>query len=264
MTPQRALGCSRMPTCRADRPLPRIAREAGVALTSIRLLDHRRAVCRLLIGDTVEVTGLYAVDDGRITAACHYFSDLDLRGTVGVLEPSDAAHAGASAGGGARDHRAHAGRRPARVSSGAPPRPPPARHRRPRGPRPPGRGRAPGDLRDAPRRDRRLRARARRRRPPSCRRSGARNCWIGRGDRSPPEPSGRRPERTKARRSGPFSSSGGGIRTRDLRVMSPTSYQTAPPRGGPSNIAPCPAYGTDPHHPPAPRRTPGTPRCGRA
>jgi hypothetical protein len=25
--------------------------------------------------------------------------------------------------------------------------------------------------------------------------------------------------------------SGGGIRTRDLRVMSPTSYQTAPPRG---------------------------------
>src|SRR5437868_14884820 len=29
-----------------------------------------------------------------------------------------------------------------------------------------------------------------------------------------------------------FSHSGGGIRTRDLRVMSPTSYQTAPPRGG--------------------------------
>src|ERR1700759_2255135 len=34
-----------------------------------------------------------------------------------------------------------------------------------------------------------------------------------------------------------FSSSGGGIRTRDLRVMSPTSYQTAPPRGGHSVIA---------------------------
>ncbi len=31
--------------------------------------------------------------------------------------------------------------------------------------------------------------------------------------------------------------SGGGIRTRDLRVMSPTSYQTAPPRGVPSMIA---------------------------
>jgi hypothetical protein len=32
--------------------------------------------------------------------------------------------------------------------------------------------------------------------------------------------------------------SGGGIRTRDLRVMSPTSYQTAPPRGGPFIVAP--------------------------
>ena len=31
--------------------------------------------------------------------------------------------------------------------------------------------------------------------------------------------------------------SGGGIRTRDLRVMSPTSYQTAPPRGGYQLIA---------------------------
>jgi hypothetical protein len=40
--------------------------------------------------------------------------------------------------------------------------------------------------------------------------------------------------------------SGGGIRTRDLRVMSPTSYQTAPPRiedtkyrGGPGGCQPC-------------------------
>ena len=31
--------------------------------------------------------------------------------------------------------------------------------------------------------------------------------------------------------------SGGGIRTRDLRVMSPTSYQTAPPRGGNLSLA---------------------------
>jgi hypothetical protein len=36
---------------------------------------------------------------------------------------------------------------------------------------------------------------------------------------------------------GAFGSSGGGIRTRDLRVMSPTSYQTAPPRGGRGSIA---------------------------
>src|SRR4051795_10958009 len=36
--------------------------------------------------------------------------------------------------------------------------------------------------------------------------------------------------------------SGGGIRTRDLRVMSPTSYQTAPPRGGPLLIAELPQF----------------------
>ncbi len=36
---------------------------------------------------------------------------------------------------------------------------------------------------------------------------------------------------------GVFVYSGGGIRTRDLRVMSPTSYQTAPPRGGLTSLA---------------------------
>ena len=44
------------------------------------------------------------------------------------------------------------------------------------------------------------------------------------------------PDRTSGQKKNPgfpgFSYSGGGIRTRDLRVMSPTSYQTAPPRGG--------------------------------
>ena len=39
------------------------------------------------------------------------------------------------------------------------------------------------------------------------------------------------PERRKALYCSAFLSSGGGIRTRDLRVMSPTSYLTAPPRG---------------------------------
>jgi hypothetical protein len=37
---------------------------------------------------------------------------------------------------------------------------------------------------------------------------------------------------------GPSVSSGGRIRTCDLRVMSPTSYQTAPPRGGLRSVAP--------------------------
>src|SRR4051795_5758795 len=35
----------------------------------------------------------------------------------------------------------------------------------------------------------------------------------------------------------PSADSGGGIRTRDLRVMSPTSYQTAPPRAGTTSLA---------------------------
>ena len=36
-----------------------------------------------------------------------------------------------------------------------------------------------------------------------------------------------------------LSSSGGGIRTRDLRVMSPTSYQTAPPRNKKRKVKRC-------------------------
>jgi hypothetical protein len=46
-----------------------------------------------------------------------------------------------------------------------------------------------------------------------------------------PSPPKSPPERQKPRSHGAFLYSGGGIRTRDLRVMSPTSYQTAPPRG---------------------------------
>src|SRR5262245_61334718 len=48
----------------------------------------------------------------------------------------------------------------------------------------------------------------------------------------PRPPSRDGPEATKAAPGAAFGSSGGGIRTRDLRVMSPTSYLTAPPRGG--------------------------------
>ena len=46
------------------------------------------------------------------------------------------------------------------------------------------------------------------------------------------------PERGKRRPRRRFTSnSGGRIRTCDLRVMSPTSYQTAPPRNGPTMVA---------------------------
>jgi hypothetical protein len=88
-THQQALGCSPMPSCRAGRPLPPGACETGVSLKSVHLLDDRRAVCHLVIGDSVDVAGIYAVDEGRITAACHYFSDLDLLVKVGILGASD-------------------------------------------------------------------------------------------------------------------------------------------------------------------------------
>src|ERR1700683_1367597 len=55
-----------------------------------------------------------------------------------------------------------------------------------------------------------------------------------------------RPQPKSAHKKAPFpglSYSGGGIRTRDLRVMSPTSYQTAPPRGGSYVLAKNRAHG---------------------
>jgi exopolyphosphatase/guanosine-5'-triphosphate,3'-diphosphate pyrophosphatase len=61
--------------------------------------------------------------------------------------------------------------------------------------------------------------------------------WVAVPVLSPP--SGRlAPQNSeRARICGPFRSSGGGIRTRDLRVMSPTSYLTAPPRGAALSLA---------------------------
>src|SRR5918999_372942 len=59
--------------------------------------------------------------------------------------------------------------------------------------------------------------------------------------------------------------SGGGIRTRDLRVMSPTSYLTAPPRGGPTNVGhfrPLCQAGTG--RPGAPSRADAAARCVNA
>jgi hypothetical protein len=47
---------------------------------------------------------------------------------------------------------------------------------------------------------------------------------------------------------GAFAHSGGGIRTRDLRVMSPASYLTAPPRGGTVQFTPLGAPGLPLEH----------------
>ena len=55
-----------------------------------------------------------------------------------------------------------------------------------------------------------------------------------------PRPGRVRPQKSPAV-AGLFFHSGGGIRTRDLRVMSPTSYQTAPPRVATSSSSKEPA-----------------------
>src|SRR3954470_12946849 len=79
----------------------------------------------------------------------------------------------------------------------------------------------------------------------ACRATPYRGPRLRRGDRrSGPAPDARKARRNRALRpstavlspSSP-ADSGGGIRTRDLRVMSPTSYQTAPPRGGKTSLA---------------------------
>ncbi len=53
-------------------------------------------------------------------------------------------------------------------------------------------------------------------------------------------------------------SSGGGIRTRDLRVMSPTSYQTAPPRNKKRKVKRC-REACQPYLRPSTARAPGSP-----
>jgi hypothetical protein len=58
----------------------------------------------------------------------------------------------------------------------------------------------------------------------------------------------------KPRLSGASFDSGGGIRTRDLRVMSPTSYLTAPPRGARLNLAQGSSPINRPGRPPRARR----------
>jgi hypothetical protein len=83
--PQRRLGCSPCRTCIAGRPMPLAAGESELSLTAIRELGRGRAVCNLARADGTRLVGLYAVDDGHITAACHYFSDIEMLDKLGIL-----------------------------------------------------------------------------------------------------------------------------------------------------------------------------------
>jgi len=82
---QARLGCSPCRACMAGRPMPLAAGESELSITAIRDLGQRRAVCSLATADGTKLVGLYAVDDGHITAACHYFSDIDMLDKLGIL-----------------------------------------------------------------------------------------------------------------------------------------------------------------------------------
>ena len=82
---QDLLGCAPGRACHALRPMPLRAGEIELAVRAIYPVDERCAVCELTTPDGTELVGVYAVDGGQISAACHYFSDIDLLAKVGTL-----------------------------------------------------------------------------------------------------------------------------------------------------------------------------------
>lgn len=83
--PQALLGCSVSRTCSARRPVPVVAGSGKLSLVEIREVGEHRAVCNLVTENGIRLVGLYAVQDGCITAACHYLSDVDMLAEIGVL-----------------------------------------------------------------------------------------------------------------------------------------------------------------------------------
>ena len=65
--------------------MPLVAGTSDLRITASRELGDRRVVCNLATADGTRLVGLYAVDAGRIIAACHYFSDMDMLERIGVL-----------------------------------------------------------------------------------------------------------------------------------------------------------------------------------
>jgi hypothetical protein len=85
-TPQALHDCRRGRPRDAVRPMPLTAGEDYVSVTAIHELDHRRVVCELEAADGTRVVGIYSVDAGQITAACHYFSTIAMLVKIGTLQ----------------------------------------------------------------------------------------------------------------------------------------------------------------------------------
>lgn len=100
---QERLGCADGRRCAEVRQMPFRAGERRLALLGVRELGDGRSVCEIEASDGTRLVGLYAVADGVITAACHYFSDVATLERIGVLpqqradgalgEPADTAPA---------------------------------------------------------------------------------------------------------------------------------------------------------------------------
>ncbi len=91
---QQRLGCSPSSPCRAARPMPLTAGDVELRVKETRALDHRRVVCSMETQHGIELVGIYAVDAGEITAACHYFSDVEMLVRVGIIsDPATATDA---------------------------------------------------------------------------------------------------------------------------------------------------------------------------
>lgn len=64
-----------------------LALEDGtISVRRVSCLDDRRVFCSLVTETGIDFVGIYCVDDGRITDARHYFSDVELLISVGILE----------------------------------------------------------------------------------------------------------------------------------------------------------------------------------
>lgn len=64
--------------------------ERPISVSHISSLDAHRVFCALATAAGSDLVGVYSLADGRIAEARHYFSDLDLLVSVGVLDGDEA------------------------------------------------------------------------------------------------------------------------------------------------------------------------------
>jgi hypothetical protein len=63
--------------------------ERPISVRHMSGLDARRVFCALVTAHGNELVGVYSLTNGRIAQARHYFSDVDLLVSVGILDHDD-------------------------------------------------------------------------------------------------------------------------------------------------------------------------------